>query len=79
VTRDKAAAQIAELAEEREEEAEEDFTAFEAEWKEYLKYAKEHNEPVAHRDGYPLSAEQIRAVMRGEIPVEKVPSLRYKK
>jgi hypothetical protein len=76
VTRDNAAAQIEELAEEREEEAEEDFTSFEAEWKEYLKYAAEHNEPVAIRGGYPISPAQIEAVMRGEIPVEKVPSLR---
>ncbi len=76
VTRDKAADQIEELAEEREEEAEEEFTSFEAEWKAYLKYAKEKGEPVAIRSGYPISAAQIEAVMRGEIPVEKVHALR---
>lgn len=76
VTRAAATDRIEALEEEREEEAEEEFTSFEAEWKAYLKYAEEHGEPVAHRGGYPLSRSQIRAVMRGEIPVEKVPSLR---
>lgn len=76
VTRATASQQIEELAEEREEEAEEEFTSFETEWKAYLQYAKEKGEPVAHRGGYPISPAQIEAVMRGEIPVEKVPSLR---
>lgn len=79
VIRAAATDRIEALAEEREEEAEEEFTAFEANWKAYLKYAEEHGEPVAHRGGYPLSPAQIRAVMRGEIPVEKVPSLRVAK
>lgn len=76
VTRANTAHQIEELAEEREEEAEEEFTSFEAEWKAYLQYAKEKGETVAIRGGYPISPAQIEAVMRGEIPVEKVPSLR---
>ena len=79
VIRAAATDRIEALAEEREEEAEEEFTAFEANWKAYLTYAEEHGEPVAHRGGYPLSPAQIRAVMRGEIPVEKVPSLRVAK
>jgi DNA-binding beta-propeller fold protein YncE len=76
VKRATASQQIEELAEEREEEAEEEFTSFEAEWKAYLQYAKEKGEPVEIRTGYPIPPEQIEAVMRGEIPVEKVPSLR---
>ena len=76
VSRSAAAHRIEVLEEEREEEAEEEFTAFEAEWKAYLKYAEAHGEKPAIRGGYPLSKAQIQAVMRGEIPVEKVPSLR---
>ena len=45
-------------------------------WPAPFTVAKEKGEPVAIRGGYPISAAQIEAVMRGEIPVEKVPSLR---